>query len=117
MRLESRALFGDLPALRQAEDLIAAAVGEDRFVPADELVQAAATRDQIVAGSQVQVIRIAQQDLGAGRLEISVRGAFDGALSPDRHECRCGHIAVWGRHHPAPGCAVAVGDTKVERVV
>ena len=56
---------------RQAEDLIAAAVGEDRPVPADEAVQPAAPRDQLVARPQVQVIGVAEDDLGAEILEVA----------------------------------------------
>ena len=41
-------------------------------VPADEAVQAAAPRDQLVAGPQEQVIGVAEDDLGAGLLEIPV---------------------------------------------
>ena len=56
----------------EAEHLIAAAVGEDRPRPADERVKAAAPRDQIVAGPQVQVIGVAQENLGAELFEIPV---------------------------------------------
>ena len=60
---KSRALLVDRPALGEAEHLVAAAVGEDRLRPADEAVQPAAPRDQIVAGPQIQVIGVAEQDL------------------------------------------------------
>ena len=73
MRPEARAALVDRAPLGQAEDLIAAAVGQDRPGPADEAVQPAAPRDQIVAGPQIQVIGVAQQNLRAGALEVAVR--------------------------------------------
>ena len=39
--------------------------------PADERVQAAGARDQIVAGAQVQMVGVAEDDLGARVLEIA----------------------------------------------
>ena len=68
MRSEVRALLVDRAPRGEAEHLIAAAVGQDRPRPADEAVQAAAPRDEIVAGPQIQVIGVAQQDLGAERV-------------------------------------------------
>ena len=53
MRSKPRALFGDRPPLREAEHLIAAAVGKNRLAPADKTMQSAATRDQVVAGTQI----------------------------------------------------------------
>ena len=88
VRPEARAVFVDGPPRGQAEDLIAAAVGEDRPLPADERVQPAAARDEIVAGPQIQVIGVAEQDLGAERFEIAMRDALHGALRADRHERR-----------------------------
>ena len=56
---------------REAEDLIAARVGEDRPRPRHERVQAAArARSRLVAGPQVQVIGVREDDLGAERLEL-----------------------------------------------
>ncbi len=49
----------------EREDLETARVGEDRPVPAHEPVQPAELRDQCVAGAEVQVVGIAEQDLGA----------------------------------------------------
>ena len=66
VRLELGAFLGDHAPLGEAEDLEAAAVGQDRPVPADEAVQAAAPRDQLVAGAEKEVIGVAEDDLGAG---------------------------------------------------
>ena len=60
---------------REAEDLVAAAVGQDRMRPADEAVQAAPPRDQLVAGTQIEVIGVAEDDLRAGLLEVAMAHA------------------------------------------
>src|ERR1700722_4384046 len=69
VRAEVRALLVDRAPVGQAEHLVTAAVGEDGLAPADEAMQAAATRDQIVAGAEVEVIGVAEQDLGAEAVE------------------------------------------------
>src|SRR5580765_680764 len=117
MRAEVRARLIDRPPVGQAEHLIAAAVGEDRLVPADEAMQAAAPRDQVVAGPQVQVIGVAEQHLRAEAVELPVRHALHRALRAYRHEGRRLDVAVGGRH-PAPARArVGVRHLKSERHV
>ena len=66
----------------QAEDLKAAAVGEDGPVPADEAVQPAAARDQLVARPKKQVVGVAEDDLGARLLEVAVPRALTGPCVP-----------------------------------
>jgi hypothetical protein len=51
--------------VRQRENLEAARVGEDRFVPADELVQAAELLDDLQPRPQKQVEGVAEDDLSA----------------------------------------------------
>ena len=89
-----RAPLVDRAPRGQAEHLVAAAVGEDRFVPADESMQSAPPRDQIGAGAQIQVVCVAEQHLGADRFEIPMRDSFDGALRTDRHARRRLDLAV-----------------------
>ena len=72
-------------------------------------VESAAPRDQVVAGPQIEMVGVAQQDLGADRLEVAVGHALHRALRADRHERRRLHLAVRRRHTPAPGAAVGVG--------
>jgi hypothetical protein len=95
MRTEARALFGNGPARREAEHLIAAAVGEDRLLPSDEPVEAAHARDEIVAGPQIEVIGVAQQNLRADVFEIAMRHTLHRTLGADGHE-RGVSIAPWG---------------------
>ena len=63
-------LLGDLRPLGEAEELEAAAVGEDRAVPAHEAVQAAERRDDLFARPQGQVIGVGQHHLRAGGAEL-----------------------------------------------
>ena len=65
---------------RRAEDLVAAAVGEERAVPAGEAVQAAELGDQRVAGAQHQVVGVGEQD--AGRRSRAGRGAVTALTAP-----------------------------------
>ena len=92
MRSELGAIFGDAPPLGKAEHLIAAAVGQDRPRPSDEAMQAAGARDERVARPQIQVVGIAEDDLGAEPVaevaQIAMRDTFDRALRADRHERR-----------------------------
>ena len=77
-----------IDALGQAEELKAAAVGENRPVPAHERVQAAERRDDLLAGPQRQMIRVGQNHLRAGLAQPAGVDAFDRALRADRHERR-----------------------------
>ena len=115
--LEARALLVDRPARRQAEHLIAAAVGQDRTRPARERVQPAAPRDQVVAGPQIQMVGVAQENLGAQVFEIAVGHALDGALRAHGHEGRRFDRPVRRGHHAAARGAVAMGHLKGKRHV
>ncbi len=100
MRAELDAALIYLAAVGEAEYLIAAAVGEDRLVPADELVEAAAARDQLIAGPQHQVIGIAEDDAGADLVKMLSSQRLNGALGADRHERRRLDRAVRGLRIP-----------------
>ena len=65
VRAELDARIRDLAQRREAEDLIAAAVGEDRPVPAHEAVQAAELADELRARPQGQVVGVGEDDLCA----------------------------------------------------
>src|SRR5712675_2310900 len=88
MRSKLHAVLGDRAPGGEAEHLIAATVGEDGPRPSDERVKAAAPSDQVVAWPQVEVIRVAQENVGAELFEILVEDALDGALRAHRHEGR-----------------------------
>ena len=67
MRLEVHAVCGHLVAVAKAEDLKAAAVGEDRPGPIHKGVEAPQPIDELVAGAQVEVVGVAEDDLRVGR--------------------------------------------------
>ena len=54
MALEAHPLLAHLPQVGEAHHLIAAAVGQDRPVPAHEGVQAAEPRDPLGAGRSIR---------------------------------------------------------------
>ena len=84
MRPEGRALLVHFSARREAEYLIAAAVGQDRLVPADEFVKPAQSANALGAGTQIEMIGIREDDLGAEVLEIAMRDRLYGALRTRR---------------------------------
>ena len=56
-------LLGDLAAVGQAVDLVAAAVGQDGAVPLHEAVQTTGRLHHLRAGAEVEVVGVAQDDL------------------------------------------------------
>ena len=85
------------PRALEAEDLEAAGVGEDRPVPPHEPVQAAVRGDDLRAGAEVQVVRVAEDDLGAELPQLARLHGLDRRLGPDGHEAgRLDHAV--GRH-------------------
>jgi hypothetical protein len=54
----------------QREDLEAAGVGQDRPVPGHEAVESPELGDQVGARAEVQVVGVAEQDLGAELTEL-----------------------------------------------
>jgi hypothetical protein len=96
VRPETDPLLVDRAALAERERLVAAAIGQDRPRPADEAVQAPQAGDALVAGAQVEVIGVAEDDLGAELDEVAVQRALHGALRPHGHEGRRRHGAVRG---------------------
>ena len=64
-RDERRGVVVDGRDLGEADQLIPAAVGEDRMVPAHERMQPTRALDEVDAGAQREVICVAQQDVDA----------------------------------------------------
>ena len=63
VRAKSNAAFVERHAIGEAEDLKAAAVGEDRAVPAHERVEAAQGRDGLLARPERQMIGVGEDHL------------------------------------------------------
>ena len=65
VRPERHAVVRQRTEVAQAEDLEAAAVGQDRAVPRHEAVEAAEALDEVDTGPQEEVVRVRQHDLRA----------------------------------------------------
>ena len=100
MGLKTRAFFRNLAHRAQTKNLIAAAVGEDRPVPTHEPVQPAKLTNQFMAGTQIEMIGVAEQDLTTEFVQITRQHRLDGSLRPHRHKARRFDRAMRG-HQPA----------------
>ena len=86
--LELDALLVDVRSCVEREDLKSAGVGEDRAVPAHERVESAHLAHDLVAGPQVQVIRVREDHRRAHLDEIVGIERLHRRESADRHERR-----------------------------
>jgi hypothetical protein len=85
---ELDAVGGDFAEGVEGEDLEAAGVSEDGARPTDEAMQAAHAADGLVAGAQIEVVSVAEDDFDAEGFERVLGDGFDGALRADGHEDR-----------------------------
>ena len=107
MRVERYAFLGNVAQLGKAEHLKSAAVGQDRAVPAGKLVQAAHIGNDLITGTQVEMIGVAQHDLCADFFQIMCRKpAFDRGSSGNVLESRCLNRAVHSLELAAAGCTL-----------
>ena len=83
---ELNAVGGDFAEGVKGEDLKAAGVSEDGARPTDEAMQAAHATDGLVAGTQIEMVSVAEDDFDAEGFERVLRDGFDGALRADGHE-------------------------------
>src|SRR2546426_2022646 len=88
MRAETPAFGGDFTQIRKTEDLIPSRVGENRMGPGHELVQTAELADEFVAGSQIEMIGIREDNFGAELLERFLTQALNGRGGADGQEER-----------------------------
>jgi hypothetical protein len=96
MRAELDAVRLDLANLGKAEHLKSAAVREDGFLPVDEIVQSARRADDVHAGADVEMIRVAENDLRAHLVKFARVERLDAALRAHGHEDRRVHHAMLG---------------------
>src|SRR5207302_4865910 len=88
VRTECDAFLGDFAEFAEAEDLKSARVGEDRAPPGHESMQPAELPYRADPRPQIQVIRIAENDLRAQLFERVLRDSFYRRHSSHRHEHR-----------------------------
>ena len=87
--------FFHLADTREGKDLVSARVGEDRSVPTFEPVQASRFVQDSGAGTQVEVVRITQDNLRVDVVQqVTFVHTFDGAHGPHGHEDRRQDVAM-----------------------
>ena len=100
VRREGAAVRRQLADGAEGEYLETAAVGEDRAVPSLEAVQAAGLPEDAEPGAQIEVISIAEDDLGPDIfLQIPMVHALDAAHRADGHEDGRTDLPVVGGDH------------------
>jgi hypothetical protein len=101
----------------EAEDLEAAAVGEDRVLPPHEVVWPSEGRHQVRPRPEHQMIGVGQDHLGAQTLHFLGRQRLYGGLRPHRHEGRGLHRPMGGLQDAGAGGAIARQDAEVCHVM
>ena len=86
VRAKADAFVCDLAQLSQTVNLKAAGVSKQGLRPTHEAVQAAHATDGFVAGAQVEVIRVTENDLRAEVFDDVLRDCLDGARSAHGHK-------------------------------
>lgn len=114
MRLERHTFLFDFPEMVQAENLIAAAVGKDRLVPSDELVQSTGRLDDLCSWPEIQMVRVSQDDLGANLGELALLNSLDAPLCSDRHEHWRLDGPVSRFEHPSSGITICCQQFKLQ---
>ena len=101
---EGDALLLNLTKLSKGKYLKAAAVGQNRAVPAGECVNAAQLPHQLVSGAHMEVIGITQLYLAVQVSQVvSGNGALDGTAGRHIHKRRRLNHAMHSREFTAPG--------------
>ena len=114
MRFESHALLIEFSQAGERHDLKSAAVGQHRFVPAYQFVQAAQTRHTFRARPQHQVICVPKNDISAEIPHLIEIHRLDCADCPNRHECRCLNIAARHRNFTTSRATIFCRNRKLE---
>ncbi|OGJ59522.1 hypothetical protein A2881_01570 [Candidatus Peribacteria bacterium RIFCSPHIGHO2_01_FULL_55_13] len=96
MRTECHAGIVNRADPGHGKDLVAAAIREDRLLPVDEMMQPSCLGHRVFSGMQMQMVRVAQQDLRAEREKILMCESFHRARRSHGHEERCFDGAVRG---------------------
>ena len=109
MTLKMHAFLRDLAQLREAENLEAARVREDRPIPRHEAMQPAEMPDDLDAGPDEKMVGISENDLRAELPQFLRRHGLHRGLRPDRHEDRRLNDAMRGRDPASSGGRSGIG--------
>ncbi len=85
-------------------------------MPLHEVVQAAHVADEFVAGTQVEMIGVAQHERGIDILEVFGRESLDRRLRANGCEDRREEVAVRSGENARAGAGVFGGDLELEHV-
>jgi hypothetical protein len=113
VRAELDAIVSNFAERAKREDLEAAGVSKEGARPTHEFVKAAHAADGLVAGTEIEVVGVAEDDFCAERFERVLRDGFDGALGADRHEDR-GFDSLMGQQETAAAAAGGGFGEKLE---
>ena len=103
---ELDAVIADTVQCTERKHLVAAAVGQNRPVPAHQPVQIAERFDHVRSRPQQHVVRIGQHDLRPGFGQLPRRNPFHAAACAHRHKYRCLDRSMRRQQTPAPGLAL-----------
>ncbi len=99
---EEYAVFSD-SFLRQGKYLETTRIGQDRPFPGHEAVQAAGFFYEAFSWLEMQMVGVAENDLGSGFMDLGRSKGFHGAVSRHRHENRCRDFAAGGGNDAETG--------------
>ena len=104
---EGDALLLQFAVRRKGEHLEASTIGENGTIPTVELVQATGSLNDVHAGTQIQVIGVAQNNLSLHLfLHLVHVHCLDGTYSAHRHKDGGKYVAVIGLNDTGTGFSV-----------
>ena len=106
MGAEHDAVFLNIVDLRERKNLKSAAIGQNWAIPVHEFMQAARFLHELVPGTKVEVVRIAEYDVCFYVQQIARGHRLDGRLRADRHEDRRFDVAMRGMEHAVSRAAL-----------
>ena len=112
--LEGHAFVINLAGLRQRENLESARVGQHGTRPLHEAMQSAQLGDEVIAGTEVEVIGVAQHERRTEVRHLRGRQRLDGGLCADGRENGRLEGAVRRGECPRAGAVVAGSDGEVK---
>jgi hypothetical protein len=111
MGIENDAVFVELAPFGEGIDLVSAAIGEYGALPAVKFMQPAGPGEDIEAGAEVQMVRVAQDDL---RFDVILYLAhvyrFNCSGSTYRHKGRRFYQTVRGGYGSPSGTTLRIGE-------
>src|SRR5262249_34915662 len=78
----------DFAKFGEAEDLVAAGIGENGARPRHEAVQSTELADEFMPRAQIQMVGVGEDDFRAEFFERLIAQCLDGSLRAHRHEER-----------------------------